>query len=87
MFYSITKNNSSCSIGSSDESFDVNPLKEDSTKKINNVSARQFFQESGILGPMGGMSSLLRKASKVAPIHKDPMALEQVINCVKFCLK
>lgn len=63
--------------GSSDESLDLSPS---SPKNINNSSARQFFQESGILGPMGGMSSLLRKASKVAPIHKEHMGVDHVSN-------
>lgn len=73
-FNPIQSNSSNKSNGGSDESLELNS----SPKNISDCSARQFFQESGILGPMGGMSSLLRKASKVAPVHKDHMGLDQV---------
>lgn len=41
-------------------------------------TAEQFFKDSGILGPMGnGVSSLLRRTSKIVPIN-DPHVKEQV---------
>lgn len=72
----IHRQNSDKSSTNDSESFEKNsPV---SQKKDITESAEKFFLESGILGPMGGVPSILKKSSKVKPILNDPQTKEHV---------
>ncbi|CRK93803.1 CLUMA_CG007330, isoform A [Clunio marinus] len=49
-----------------------------SPKKITTENAERFFQESGILGPMGGGSSILKKSSKIKPVLTDSITKDNI---------
>lgn len=46
-------------------------------------ASKEFLIQSGILGPMGSVSSILKKSSKIKPMLSDPGTKEAVSELIK----